>query len=219
MVINGYRYREFFIFSGVIGIDTGKIWYRKKSQNRYRKKVSEPEEFVTKKSTGIGIENIWYWKKVSVSVSLNILGTVTHWPSQTGYNYLTFLHCVFSATASCSDLKTWALLRSWVAFLEETRVWFRTGCPQSAFAAKTMRPKVCHQLKFTLSYLEVEERPPEQSGMIEKCHDVQSLQRLGRKCISACLTALAMNPLNTQRTHCIQYVGEFYAPPILRPVL
>ena len=30
------------------------------------------------KSTGIGIGNIWYRKKVSVSVSFNILGTVTH---------------------------------------------------------------------------------------------------------------------------------------------
>ena len=42
------------------------------------KKVSEPvsEKFGTEKSTSIGIENIWYWKKVSVSV--NILGTVTH---------------------------------------------------------------------------------------------------------------------------------------------
>ena len=33
---------------------------------------------------------------------------------------------------------------------------------QSAFAAKTMRPKVCLLLKLTLSYLE--ERSPEQSG-------------------------------------------------------
>ena len=47
----------------------------------YRKKVSEPvsRKFGTEKSTGIGIENIWYRKKVSVSVSFNILGTVTHW--------------------------------------------------------------------------------------------------------------------------------------------
>ena len=46
----------------------------------FRKKVSEPvsEKFGTEKSTGIGIENIWYRKKVSVSVSFNILGTVTH---------------------------------------------------------------------------------------------------------------------------------------------
>ena len=43
----------------------------------YQKKVSEPvsEKFGTGKSTGI--ENIWYRKKVSVSVSFNILGTVT----------------------------------------------------------------------------------------------------------------------------------------------
>ena len=50
----------------------GKIWYRKKSRNRYR------EDLVPTKSTGIGIKNIWYRKKVSVSVSFNILGTVTH---------------------------------------------------------------------------------------------------------------------------------------------
>ena len=31
------------------------------------------------KSAGIGIETIWYRKKVSVLVSFNILGTVTHW--------------------------------------------------------------------------------------------------------------------------------------------
>ena len=44
----------------------------KKSRKRYRKNL------VPKKSTGIGIENIWYRKKVSVSVAFNILGTVTH---------------------------------------------------------------------------------------------------------------------------------------------
>ena len=56
-----------------LGTGIGKIWYWKK--------VSEPvsEKFGTEKSTGIGIENIWYRKKVSVSVSFNILGTVTHW--------------------------------------------------------------------------------------------------------------------------------------------
>ena len=73
-IYNGYRYRnrEFFIFSGGIGTGIGKIWYRKK--------VSEPvsEKFGTEKSTGIRIENIWYRKKVLVSVSFNILGTVTH---------------------------------------------------------------------------------------------------------------------------------------------
>ena len=63
-----YRYR-------IGGIGTGI------ATNWYRKKVSEPvsEKFGTGKSTGIGIENIWYRKKVSVSVSFNILGTVTHW--------------------------------------------------------------------------------------------------------------------------------------------
>ena len=64
-VYNGYRYwyREFFIFSGGIGTGIEKIWYRKE---------------VPKKSIGISIENNWYRKKVSVSVSFNILGTVTH---------------------------------------------------------------------------------------------------------------------------------------------
>ena len=44
-------------------------------------KVSESvsEKFGTEKSTSISIENIWYRKKVSVSVSFNIFGTVTHW--------------------------------------------------------------------------------------------------------------------------------------------
>jgi len=46
----------------------------------YPKKDSEPvsRKFGTKKSTGIGIKNICYRIKVSVSVSFNILGTVTH---------------------------------------------------------------------------------------------------------------------------------------------
>ena len=72
-----YRYREFpvlgfFLFFS--GIGTGTFYW-------YRKKVSEPvsEKFGTEKSTGISIENIWHRKKVSVSVSFNILGTVTHW--------------------------------------------------------------------------------------------------------------------------------------------
>ena len=88
-----------FSFFGGIGTGIGKYWYRKKVSEPvsekfgtekslgtgigkiwYRKKVSEPvsEKFGTEKSTGIGIENIWYRKKVSVSVSFNILGTVTH---------------------------------------------------------------------------------------------------------------------------------------------
>ena len=71
-IYNGYRYREFFIFSGGIRTCIGKIWYRKKDSEPV------PEKFGTEKSTGIGIENIWYRKKVSVSVSFNILGTVTH---------------------------------------------------------------------------------------------------------------------------------------------
>ena len=69
-----YRYREFFIFwwyrnwygkklvpEKSLGTGIGKIWYRKKSQNQYwhRKKYR-------------------YRKKVSISVSFNILGTVTH---------------------------------------------------------------------------------------------------------------------------------------------
>ena len=70
-----------FHFVGGIGTGIGKYWYRKK--------VSEPvsENFGTEKSTGIGIENIWYRKKVLVSVSFNILGTVTHCSTKTGlYN-------------------------------------------------------------------------------------------------------------------------------------
>ena len=45
----------------------------------YWEKVSEPvsDKFGTEKSTDIGIENICYRKKVSVSFS--ILGNVTHW--------------------------------------------------------------------------------------------------------------------------------------------
>ena len=95
-----YRYREFFIFLVVSEPVSEKIGTAKKSRNRYRKnlvpekslgtgigkieyrkKVSEPvsRKFGTEKSTGIGIENIWYRIKVSVSVSFNILGTVTHW--------------------------------------------------------------------------------------------------------------------------------------------
>ena len=68
-------------------------------KNWYRKKVSEPvsEKFGTEKSTGIGIENIWYRKKVSVSVSFNILGTVTHWPS---YIFLSFYKSSYTFSRS-----------------------------------------------------------------------------------------------------------------------
>ena len=51
-----------FHISGGIGTGIGKIWYRKKSRNRYRKNL------VPEKSTGIGIENIWYRKKLSVKI-------------------------------------------------------------------------------------------------------------------------------------------------------
>ena len=51
------RYREFFIFIDVSEPVSEKIGTGKKSRNRYRKK------FGTGKSTGIGIENIWYRKK------------------------------------------------------------------------------------------------------------------------------------------------------------
>ena len=57
-IYNGYQYQEFFIFLEVSEL------------------VSE--KFGTEKSTRIGVENIWYQKKVSVSVSFNILGTVTN---------------------------------------------------------------------------------------------------------------------------------------------
>ena len=86
-----YRYREFpvpgiFHFFSGIGTGIGTSWYRKKVSEPVSvkfgtgKRVSEPvlEKFGTGKSTGIGIENILHWKKVSVSVSSNILGTVTH---------------------------------------------------------------------------------------------------------------------------------------------
>ena len=43
----------------------------KKYRYRYR------QNLVPEKSIGIGIEDIWYRKKVSVSVSLKIMGTVT----------------------------------------------------------------------------------------------------------------------------------------------
>ena len=46
----------------------------KKYRYRYR------QNLVPEKSIGIGIEDIWYRKKVSVSVSLKIMGTVTLWP-------------------------------------------------------------------------------------------------------------------------------------------
>ena len=49
----------------------------------YQKKVSElvSVNLVPEKSTGIGIKNFWYRKKVSVLVFLKILGTVTHCPT------------------------------------------------------------------------------------------------------------------------------------------
>ena len=80
-------YRRKLVPENCLGTGIGKIWYRKKvseavtKQNWYQKKVSElvSENFGTGKSTGIGIKNIWYRKKVSVSVSFDILGTVTHW--------------------------------------------------------------------------------------------------------------------------------------------
>ena len=57
-VLYWYRYQEFFVLTGGIG----KIWYRKKFQNRYRKNlvlkkvlVSVSKIFGTGKSIGIGI--------------------------------------------------------------------------------------------------------------------------------------------------------------------
>ena len=66
------RYRKNLVPEKSLGTGIGQIWYRKK--------VSEPvsEKFGTEKSTGIGIKNIWYRKKVSVTVSFNILDTITH---------------------------------------------------------------------------------------------------------------------------------------------
>ena len=57
-------------------------WYRNRYRNKLvMEKVSEPvsDKFGTGKSLGAGIRQIWYRKKVSVSVSFSILGTVTHW--------------------------------------------------------------------------------------------------------------------------------------------
>ena len=69
------RSREFFNFFDGIGTGIEKIWYRKKSRNRSRKKlvpkkVSEPvsEKLGTEKSLGIGLEKIWYRKKISEPV-------------------------------------------------------------------------------------------------------------------------------------------------------
>ena len=92
-----------FIFLGGIG----KIWYRKSlgtgiGRIWYRKKVSEPvsEKFGTGKSTGIGIENIWYRKKVSVSVSFNILGTVTHCCTVSAIIVTKIIFCALKYTLS-----------------------------------------------------------------------------------------------------------------------
>ena len=69
------RSREFFNFFDGIGTGIEKIWYRKKSRNRSRKKlvpkkVSEPvsEKLGTEKSLGIGLKKIWYRKKISEPV-------------------------------------------------------------------------------------------------------------------------------------------------------
>merc|ERR1712208_255711 len=73
----GSRNRSRKIFGTEKSLGTGleKIWYRKKSRNRSRKKlvpkkVSEPvsKKFGTEKSPGIGLEKIWYRKKISEPV-------------------------------------------------------------------------------------------------------------------------------------------------------
>ena len=69
-ILNGYRYREFFIFLVVLEPVSVKFGIGKKYRNRYRSNL------VSEKSTGIRIKNIWCRKKVSVF--FNILGTVTH---------------------------------------------------------------------------------------------------------------------------------------------
>ena len=61
-----------------------KIWYCQKVSEPVSVKFGVGKsletfgKFGTEKSTGIGIGNIWYRNKVSVSVSFKILGTVTH---------------------------------------------------------------------------------------------------------------------------------------------
>ena len=62
-----------FHFYGGIGTGIGQIWYRKK--------VSEPvsDKFGTEKRYRYRYRKYLVPEKVSVSVSSNILGTVTHW--------------------------------------------------------------------------------------------------------------------------------------------
>ena len=51
-----------------LGTGIGKIWYRKKSRNRYRKNLSPVSvKFSIRKSHGTSIGKIWYQKTVSVS--------------------------------------------------------------------------------------------------------------------------------------------------------
>ena len=80
------RSRDFCNFFMVSEPVSKKIWYRKKSRNRSRKK------WVPKKSLGIGLEEFWYRKKSrnrsrknlvpkkSLGIGIvQILGLVTHW--------------------------------------------------------------------------------------------------------------------------------------------
>ena len=85
-VLVSSRSRDFCTFLDGIGTGLEKIWYRKKSRNRSRKKMS------TEKSLGIGLEKFWYrkksWnrsrknlvpKKILGIGLVQILGLVTHW--------------------------------------------------------------------------------------------------------------------------------------------
>ena len=65
------RYRDFSQFFESIGLGLENFSLEKKSRYRSRKYL------VSKKSLGIGLENIWSRKKVSVSVSIKFFGLVT----------------------------------------------------------------------------------------------------------------------------------------------
>ena len=68
-------------------------------------KVPEPGIFHISGGIGTGIENIWYRIKVWVSVSFNILGTVTHW--KTNFSPVFFADRVSYSSASLFDSLTY----------------------------------------------------------------------------------------------------------------
>ena len=84
-----YRYRELFIFLVVSKPVSEEIGTEKKSRNRCRKNLVPEKKsgnryrqnLVPKKVPASVSKIFGTGKKVSVSVSFNILGTVTHWHS------------------------------------------------------------------------------------------------------------------------------------------